>query len=126
MNEKEQLLQLLKTTLQESKDFVLEQAPSVFQEIILWGRTVNTLGAVVCAIGVLTCWTVACVSATMVRTFPGNKYEWVMKDTYFTITIISAVASLLLGIAFWSLTVFGLKAWICPKVYLLEYLGGLM
>ncbi len=126
MNEKEQLLQLLKTTLQESKDFVLEQAPSVFQELILWGRTVNTLGAVVCGIGVLTFLIVAFVAVKKVLTLSGDRYAWCMRDTHVTIMIISAVASLILGFVGWSFTMSALKAWICPKVYLLEYLGSLM
>ena len=125
MNEQEQLLQLLKTTLQEGKDFVLEQAPSVVQEIILWGRAINTFGAVA---SVLAGIVFSILLVVFIKRFMEAErgYDWCIKDTYCFCMVASGIASVAAVILTLHFTVWSLKVWLCPKLYLLEYLGDLV
>ena len=123
MTEQEQLLQLLKTTLQDGKDFILEQAPSVIQELILWGRATTTLGVCASIIGVLVFTILFFVFIKKFRK-ETNQYndKWTMRETYGLSLITSGVMSVATMISTVTFTILALKVWLCPKLYLLDYL----
>ena len=121
--EVENLVKVITATISDTKQFVLDQAPELAQQVILRGRVTDTF------------WTLFFMLLTTVMArFSINNWEKFRvakeysddKGFYLAFGILTAV------VAIFSLVGFGVNvgdcitSWVTPKIYLLEYLKSLL
>jgi len=126
MNKKlqEALAELINITIQ-GKDFIIEQAPDVIQQLLAWKFTMSLIGfsagAVLFVISLP-------IFLYHINKFDRNKYSdhsYNEQDKHIIYCIVSAIAGVAsLFIIFFNLA--WLQIWIAPKVYLLEYASHLI
>ena len=117
-NEAERLLGIISDNLEQGKEFVVEQAPDVLQQLILLEKTESLLFLSVCVFLFTVC----------IKIF--LKYKkftaWEHNDITWegVVIVLSGIALFFTTIA----TVFVVKnylcVWIAPKVFIMEYLGN--
>ena len=110
--------------LEQSADFVAEQAPLVAQEILFIGRLQYTLGAAA-SFMVLA----AAVTVLFVCLRRGSKgFNYVDSDEIPCIIgiMLSGMGTLSFGCFFVQSSVFAMTAWFAPRVYILEQLKGIL
>jgi hypothetical protein len=112
----EKLLKLLTDNIAQGKDFVLEQAPDVVQQLILYKRIEYTFYAILCTLIIVV------VSYVSIKCFRTLKYE----DKIPVCILLSGIPICLLAPIFLGFIPELLKVWIAPKVFPLEYLAGLV
>ena len=116
-----ELAEELLTTLQSTKEFVLEQAPDVVQQVLAWAVWSSGLG-IVAGLGLI---------AGSLYLFKLAK-RWYNEDkgSFKDSEVIPFVFGLVCAV--WGVTAACLnvatltKALVAPKLYLIEYLGGLV
>jgi hypothetical protein len=120
----ERLLKLITDSLEQGKDFVLEQAPDVVQQLILLKRIEYSVYVLV-AVPFL-----AVTAAFVLRSLPRIKEEFNDMSS----PPLRSFASAVLGVIAFPTTIMLfenilpvlLKVWFAPKVYLLEYLASIV
>lgn len=117
MNITEAAAQELLTVVKDSKQFILEQAPDVVQEIIRWGIGKNCFQLILGTLFLLISWKL------YLAKLKGK--EWVDDEI---MPVVLAVGILGVGGALLApSSIFNLiKIYAAPKLYILEYLGNLV
>ena len=119
---KEQLLAALQgliTTIIDAKNFLVAEIPDVIREILLWAIVSHGALALVCVV-------VFCLCAKYVRVTIANCARHTDHPGWEFATgglIISGVISFFVGI---NSFLYALKAWLAPKLFLIEYAVGLV
>jgi len=115
-HEAERVLKLLADSLEEGKEFVLEQAPDIAREIVTRGLVVHGITAVFCIIGMI-------YSIRLIERF----YQWSVESNDGKLGAdFQLFIKCLHGISFlWAICAFnsviGLATiYVCPKLYILE------
>jgi len=131
-SEAERLLKFLNETFEEGKQFVIEQAPSVLRELVVWKRTEHTVLAVLSLLASLVCVYVLwrCCRWTMTR----QKDFWNDDSVPNVLSAIGHMVGIIGGfigsIAFLHGMIPQAKAsfqvWMAPRIYLIEYLTSLL
>jgi len=117
-SEAERFLKLINDSLEGGKGFVLEQAPDVVQQLILWKRVESIVIVALLAVTAL-------VALCLARSWSA-KVDWDSAATegyvYASVSGCFVFASCL--IAALIVAVYSLEVWLAPKVYVLHYLSG--
>lgn len=123
----ERLLKLITDSLEQGKDFVLEQAPDVVQQLIMLKRIEYSVYAVLAGLLLAAAVTFILWSIPHVK----KEYEnfacsewlpvWALSSMLSGGLVLLATISLVDGV----LPVL-LKVWLAPKVFLLEYLASII
>ncbi len=121
-----QFLKLVLDTTQQGKDFVVEQAPLVVQELVTWQRAWLTLLAVLLVL--LT----AVVIALFVKGFRWSWRNWdrIAREGDAPGPIIGGAILFLViaGMTVGSVASVNdaLKVWLAPRLYVIEYIGHVL
>jgi hypothetical protein len=113
------LLEDLRTLLEKGGQFVLEQAPPLAKEIVAYGRIESLAEILIFGTVTLFC----------VRWFFTKYEDW--KENSRSLDFPAApLAAGMVGLQSCGLTTFAIscafKAWLAPRLYLLEYVGSLL
>lgn len=100
-----------------TKDFLLEQAPEVMREIVVLGRAYCITGAGVCV-------AMALMIFLICRKVIKSDIDWYERDGLAMITMTVNIVLVMGLITSFALSMYYLKAWIAPRVYILSYLKG--
>lgn len=119
MNDKlEQILQFLLESAQAAQNFSQEQIPLVAQEIVAYGRAVETGSAV------------ASIFALSVIGYAFKKtFQWIKKEDAWDASPLLALFSIpAIPSILWTFESFdgALMAWFAPRLYLIEYVSNLI
>ena len=105
--------------IDSTKDWVLETAPEIFQQIVTYGFWKSLiLSALFFSIGL------ACVF--LIRfCYKAPKDQWnMMQDRYVALSLISGVIALIFFVGFLCNIETFIKATVAPKLYIIDYLRG--
>ena len=117
MNKQEEAISYLLDIAKSTESFALEHAPDVLQEIVLMGRVYSGIAV---AISILTTY----VAYKVFKKVTNSEYfeSADENDWLILLTGMSIFGALLLSSFFgWNL-----KVWFAPKLYIIEYLAGLL
>ena len=118
MNEQmQEAAKLLLSTLTETKEFVLAQAPEIMQQMITWQITIGAVSV---------CMFLVCFASFLVLFVKGIKAEKAPSDIY---TLCTGIALTCSGCAFVFVLIDGtaaLQAIVAPKLFLLEQITRLL
>jgi len=118
MNEQmQEAAKLLLSTLTETKEFVLEQAPEIMQQMITWQITIGAVSV---------CMFLACFASFLVMFLKGIKAVESPSDMY---TLCTGIALTFSGFTFVFVLIEGtaaLQAIVAPKLFLLEQITQLL
>ncbi len=120
-NEAERLLKIIADNLEQGKEFVVEQAPDVLQQLILWQKVESLLALCFCAclflIGTL-------VFYKNIKIINKAKTIDDVASSVIIVTLSGVVS--IFSFVFIPVTIQAyLVVWIAPKVFIIEYLAGL-
>lgn len=101
-----------------AKDFVSEQAPELVREVLAWGFWSHAIWAIACGLGVTLFVLVAIICA---RAF--SKTD---NDDYVGGALVGMIGALIIGVFLVCNVIDMFYVVIAPRVYLLEYLKGLV
>lgn len=123
---RDKLMDALRKSLEEGKDFVLDQAPDIVRQIVLWRRAelalllvVAVLGLVVGVVGLRKFWRLG-RSADPRWNFT-TCVDPLAQIGVFVCCVVIVTASI--GLLFDALAT--VQVWLAPKTYVLEYLTKL-
>lgn len=120
----ERILRTIADSLEEGKGFVVDQAPDVVQQLILWGRVESVLGLVIPLVVALPFFVVArrCHKKwnLLEAADKWDKDDW-PKDLGIIWIVANLVGWVIVLISI-SVAASNLQVWLAPKVYALEYL----
>lgn len=117
-----ELVKFIADTLKESKDFVLEQAPSVIQEFITWKRWEYLTLAVLLT-----------VFAATFAYLSAKAFKWALKEAETdlesaapvgVLSFFAVAASVIFTICAIYHAYCALQVWIAPKVFLIEFVSS--
>ena len=120
-NEAERLLKIIADNLEQGKEFVVEQAPDVLQQLILWQRVESLLALCFCICLFLIGTLVFYKNIKIIN--KADKIDDVASNVIICITssFISIFSFISIPIAIQTYLV----VWIAPKVFIIEYLAKL-
>ena len=117
-----ELLTYIKDGIESGGEFVMEQAPLLVQEIVLYGRVK---------------WTVFCFALMSIVAFA--VYSWVRRgtiykayenadddDSFFPRMLVSSVAGLMAAGFLFPSAESLIRAWLAPRLYVLEFVRQLL
>jgi len=116
------ILTLIADSIQQSKDFVLEQAPDAIQQLVAWKRVETLIGVVV---GLL----LLAVAVYLARTLKEKAMKAEHDVEIFIVTARGCLAAIAtLGGVGAVLTHASpcLQVWIAPKLFVIEYLADIL
>jgi len=122
---KEEIVKKLFEYIDGTKDFVLENLPEVFQQIALWGRTICIIDLVIGSILLVLSIYGINKNLILVR----NRDICALEDYKFkeprnrVFMWIFSVLSIV-GLIYFISGIHGLKAFIAPKLFIIDYLRG--
>jgi len=118
----ERILKLLADSLEQGKDFALEQAPDIAQELILWKR-VEWVCAVV--IGLVACLLLYWACRLLWRRSKLPECKDFREGIELSSVVCGTLSCVALGI--WlGCTISSLQVWFAPKLYILEYAANIL
>lgn len=121
ISEAERLLKLLTDSIEQGKNFAIEQAPDVIQQLIAYGRCYYTVSLIIATIVTLT---FLCLAFLFKRASDkvikqGNSAD---SEGWIVASVISAIVTLISGGVCCHLIERVLMTWVAPKLYAIEYL----
>ena len=119
-----ELLEQLRQMLEAGGEFVAEQAPPLAAEIVTWGRTANTIGALGLWIMAVACVVVLRRHVVATKARMGTEYEFTDCEPFVIAPLI--VLAITSGIGGSACAPSALMAWVAPRLYILTYIKGLL
>ncbi len=130
-NEKlNRLLDLLIESMEQSKTFVLDQAPDVVQQLVIWKRTEYTVAVCLCIMAIVT---LSCLFrwnlTNIIRVYKVDQVDDEDHEPEMVARVggqvAAAIAILMAFIVMCQYIPCTLQVWLAPKVFILEYLARL-
>lgn len=115
-----QLLSLITESLSQGKDFVLEQAPLIAQEIVQYGRVTKPITTVACAIAVIFCFVIINRGFKTIKN--AGKYEdcEIFKGSCYIVSGGLTGGCFIVG--FCQSLQECILVWFAPRLYIIEYI----
>ena len=110
-----QALQGLLDAIITTKDFVIEQAPDVIQQLLAWQFTISLIGFVVLILTLVAIWTIG----LFIRKKTEGNFDK-------TMTVLFTALASVIPLVLFPLALDWLKILIAPKVFLIEYIANMI